>query len=77
MSTDALDKLRIADERWRDAKAEVVSRAAARRDAVREARDAGATGKEIASLLGVTTATVSELAADRYAKLNAARKKLR
>lgn len=77
MSADLLDKLKIADMAWHTAKQEVVDTAEWRRETVREARAAGHSLKEIAEVLGISVAAVSNLERDRGVQQSVARKKSR
>ena len=76
MADEALDRLRVADERWHEAKALVVALNAERRDAVRGALAAGHRQGDVASVLGITQASVSQLASDDGVR-RAARRRVR
>lgn len=76
MTDDHLDKLKIADHAWHVAKSEESEAAAWRRQTIREAREAGHSLKEIAALLDVSVAAVSDIARGRGSRwAEAGRKK--
>lgn len=74
MTTDRLDALKIADSAWQSAKAEVEAAAEWRKRAVREARESGLTLQEIADVLGVSVAAVSDMARGRGSRWKEARR---
>lgn len=64
MTRDVLGDLRAADAAWHVATAEASAAAGWRRDAVRSARAAGYSQKEIAEVLQVSAMSVSRLERD-------------